>query len=96
MRSVGENSSGVRRFADTLQRYIFQGQPPLPYMRAASKLLVAGFLGVVTGWVLQPFFSTVLGVPYWLAYWPAVIAGFVVNLRAQVKMKNIAIHKEPD
>lgn len=90
---MGETSAGLRRFAGILQRYIFQGHPPLPYVRAASKLLVAGFLGVVTGWVLQPFFSTVLGIPYWLAYWPAVIAGFVVNLRAQVKMKNLNVEK---
>ena len=72
----------------------FQGNQPIPYIRAASKLLFAGFLGVVAGWVLQPFFSTVFALPYWLSYWPAVLVGFVVNLRAQVWMKNIRLEKK--
>ena len=74
----------------------FQGHLPIPYVKAASKLLIAGFLGVVVGWVLQPFFSTVLGIPYWFAYWPAVLGGFIVNLRAQVKMRNLAIKDRTD
>ena len=75
---------------------VFQGYAPWPYLKASAKLLVAGFLGVVTGWVLQPFFTTVFGLPYWLSYWPAVLAGFIVNLRAQVKMRNLKLpEKEP-
>ena len=88
------------RKGDSLYRRIldmaFQGHPPVPYIRAASKLLFAGFLGVVTGWVLQPFFSDVFAIPYWLAYWPAVLAGFIVNLRAQIRMKNLNVGKKDD
>ena len=71
--------------------FLFQGKDPMTYLKAASKLLIAGFLGVVTGWVLQPFFSVVFGLPYWLSYWPAVLAGFIVNLRTQVRMKNLKV-----
>ena len=74
-----------------LLELLFQGKEPKSYLKAASKLLIAGFLGVVVGWVAQPFFSVVLGVPYWLAYWPAVLAGFLVNLRSQVKMNNLKV-----
>ena len=79
---------------DKLLGLAFQGHEPRAYLKAASKLLVAGFLGVLAGWVLQPFFSTVLGIPYWLAYWPAVIGGFIVNLRTQVSLKNLRIQDE--
>ena len=72
---------------------VFQGYPPLPYLKAASKLLAAGAVGVSVGWVLQPFFSTVFGLPYWISYWPAVLAGFIVNLRTQVKLKNLKLDK---
>ena len=74
-----------------INRLLFQGKDPKSYLKAASKLLVAGFLGVLTGWALQPFFTTVLGLPYYWSYWPAVLCGFIVNLRAQVKMKNINV-----
>lgn len=92
----GDVSEARKRgsFLERISRMAFQGHPPLLYLKAASKLLVAGFLGVVTGWVLQPFFSTVFAIPYWLAYWPAVIVGFLVNLRAQVKMKNLNVDKK--
>ena len=79
-----------------ITRFIFQGQDPKTYLKAASKLLIAGALGVATGWVLQPFFSTVFGWPYWLSYWPAVFIGFIVNLRSQVRMKNLNVEKRPD
>jgi hypothetical protein len=75
----------------TLNDIIFQGHAPIPYLKSASKLLVAGFLGVLTGWVLQGFFTLIMGVPYWIAYWPAIGIGFIVNLRSQVKMKNLKI-----
>ena len=90
LQKARERDSLYRRILDVA----FQGNPPIPYLKAASKLLVAGFLGVVTGWVLQPFFSDVFAIPYWLAYWPAVLAGFIVNLRAQVKMKNLNVNKK--
>lgn len=77
-----------------LIEFIFQGADPRSYIRAASKLLVAGFLGVVTGWVCQPFFATVFHLPYYWAYWPAVLAGFIVNLRSQVKMKNLKVEEK--
>lgn len=80
--------------SDKLSELLFQGANPRVYLKAASKLLLAGFLGVVTGWVLQPFFSTVFGLPYWLSYWPAVLCGFIVNLRSQVKMKNINLREK--
>ena len=78
-----------------LQEILFQGQDPKAYLKAASKLLIAGVLGVLVGWVLQPFFSTVFGWPYWLSYWPAVLGGFIVNLRAQVRMKNLNVNQKP-
>lgn len=74
-----------------IAKFVFQGNEPRSYLKAASKLLLAGFLGVATGWVMQPFFSIVFGLPYWFAYWPAVLCGFIVNLRSQVRMKNINI-----
>ena len=62
-------------------------------VKRASLTLTAGFFGVLTGWVLQPFFATVFGMPYWLAYWPAVMGGFVVNFATQVKSNNIVVKK---
>ena len=70
---------------------MFQGHDPKAYIKAGSKLLFAGALGVLTGWVLQPFFTTVLGIPYWMAYWPAVLGGFIVNLRTQIRLKNLRL-----
>ena len=81
---------------DRLFAILFQGYDPRTYLKASTKLLVAGFLGVVTGWILQPFFSLVFGLPYWWAYWPAVLCGFIVNLRAQVRMKNLNVGKKDD
>ncbi|MDE1854529.1 MAG: hypothetical protein KGI38_12395 [Thaumarchaeota archaeon] len=80
----------------SVRELLFQGHEPSAYLKAASKVLVAGFFGVLTGWVLQPFFTTVLGIPYWLAYWPAVMGGFIVNLRTQVSLKNIRMEKKKD
>jgi hypothetical protein len=61
------------------------------YARKASKTLLAGFLGVLVGDVLQFFFAGYM--PFWLAYWPAVAFGFVVNFNTQVLMKNIPVKK---
>ena len=59
------------------------------YIKKASKTLFAGFLGVLIGNVLQTLFSNWM--PFWIAYWPAVAFGFVVNFNAQVWMKNIPV-----
>jgi hypothetical protein len=79
-----------------LSDFVFQGSDPRAYMKVASKLLLAGFLGVATGWVLQPFFATVFHLPYYWAYWPAVLCGFIVNLRSQVRMKNLNLKKQEE
>lgn len=78
---------------DRLLELVFQGYDPRAYLKAATKLLIAGFIGVCVGWIAQPFFVTVLGLPYWMAYWPAVLAGYVANLRTQVSVKNIKLEK---
>ena len=64
--------------------------------KLALKVLSAGFLGVLVGWVMQPFFSTVLGLPYWFSYWPAVLVGFIVNIRSQKRMGSLNVDKGPD
>ena len=73
---------------------IFQGKDPHAYLRAAKKLLIAGAIGVATAWVMQPFFATVFGLPYYWAYWPAIAIGFIANLRSQVKMKNLNLEEK--
>ena len=79
---------------DKLLGLAFQGHEPRAYLKAASKLLVAGFVGVLVGWVLQPFFGVVFGLPYWVSYWPAILLGYVANLRTQVSLKNLRIQDE--
>lgn len=78
-------------FLDRLVDVAFQGHPPVPYIKTAWKFLIGGAVGIVIAWVLQPFFTTVLGLPYWMAYWPAVMGGYIGNLRSQVKIKNLVI-----
>ena len=63
--------------------------------RLTLKVLAAGFLGVLVGWIAQPFFSTVFALPYWWAYWPAVVLGFIVNIRSQKRMGSLNVKKPP-
>ena len=76
---------------DRLLALVFQGHPPRPYLKASFKLLAAGFLGLVVGDVAQQIITPMTGWPYALTYIIGALFGFVVNLRAQVKMKNLNV-----
>jgi len=79
---------------DRLFDLAFQGHLPRPYIKAASKLLFAGFLGLIVGDLVQQVITPMTGLPYALTYILGALVGFVVNLRAQVRMKNLKLPDE--
>lgn len=72
----------------SLTRLIFQGKAPASYTKSASKTLIAGFLGVMVGSLVQ-YFLNFFGYPIILTYWMGALVGFIVNFRFQVMVKNI-------
>ncbi len=96
---MGEHGKETRK-GNPLFGRLLDVADPLSYRitgvesRLALKVLFAGFVGVAVGWVAQPFFSAVLALPYWWAYWPAVLLGFIVNVRSQKKMGSLNVKKK--